>query len=488
LSIFRSSPRRCAQILAEAMPKSGLKMLRSAAPRVAPMELKSVLPVDEMPERYYNVLHDLPEPLPPPLDPKTGAPVSPDALQRLFARECIAQEVSTEQYVPIPEEVRETYVRLGRPTALHRATRLEARLKTPARIYFKREDLNPAGSHKPNTAVAQAFYHMKEGTQRLTTETGAGQWGSALALACALFDIDLSVYMTRSSYIQKPYRRVLMEVYGAEVHPSPSARTSVGRRFVSEDANHPGSLGIAISEAVEDCVTHDDTKYSLGSVLNHVLLHQTVVGQEAILQMQSLDDEPDYIVGCIGGGSNFSGLAYPFLRQKLARKSEAEFVAAEPRAVPSTTRGEYRYDFGDAGEMTPLMKMHTVGHAYQCPPIHAGGLRYHGKAPSLCFLIDKGFVRSVAYGQNEVMDAGMLFAQTEGIVPAPESNHAVKAAIDIALECKRLNKPKTILFNLSGHGLLDLQAYSDKMEGTLVDYDPDPGSIARSLETVPVLN
>ncbi|MBI3859270.1 MAG: TrpB-like pyridoxal phosphate-dependent enzyme [Thaumarchaeota archaeon] len=449
--------------------------------------MKSVLSIDELPKSYYNILHDLPAPLPPPLDPKTMQPVSPEALLRLFAKECVMQEVSTEEFIPIPEEVREAYVRLGRPTTLQRAIRLERALKTPARIYFKREDLNPVGSHKPNTAVAQAYYHRKEGTTRLTTETGAGQWGSALALAASMFDIDLTVYMTRSSYLQKPYRKVLMEVYGAEVHASPSQRTNVGRRFLESDSNHPGSLGIAISEAVEDCVTHDDTKYSLGSVLNHVLTHQSVVGQEAKLQMKEFDADPDYLIGCIGGGSNYAGLAYPFLREKLKGKSDAEFLAVEPRAVPSTTRGEYRYDFGDTGEMTPLVKMHTVGHTYQCPPIHAGGLRYHGKAPSLSLLIDKGFVRSTAYTQNEIMEAGLLFARTEGIVPAPESNHAVKGAIEVALECKRKNENKVILFNLSGHGLLDLKAYDDKLADTLPDFEPDLSSIRGALESVPLV-
>jgi len=447
--------------------------------------MKSVLNPDQLPASYYNILHDLPAPLPPPLDPKTMKPVSPDALLRLFAKECVMQEVSTQEFIPIPEEVREAYLRLGRPTPLYRATRLEEKLKTPARIYYKREDLNPAGSHKPNTAVAQAYYHMKEGTERLTTETGAGQWGSALALACALFEIELTVYMTRSSYEQKPYRRVLMEVYGAKVNPSPSAETRVGRGFLASDPKHPGSLGIAISEAIEDCVTHDNTKYSLGSVLNHVLTHQSIVGQEAKLQMEEFDDRPDYIVGCIGGGSNYAGLAYPFMREKLRGKSEAEFVAVEPKAVPSTTKGEYRYDFGDTGEMTPLLKMYTVGHKYQCPPIHAGGLRYHGKAPSMCMLIDRGYMRSVAYSQNEIMDAGLLFARTEGIVPAPESNHAVKAAIDLALRCRERNEEKVILFNLSGHGLLDLKAYDDKLSNSLADYEPDLSAIRSSLQSLP---
>jgi tryptophan synthase beta chain len=448
-------------------------------------QLKAVLSQDELPREYYNIQHDLPEPVPPPLDLRTMQPMAPEPLLRLFAKECVMQEVSTEEFIPIPEEVREAYLRLGRPTPLYRATRLEAKLDTPAKIFFKREDLNPTGSHKPNTAIAQAYYHRKEGTERLTTETGAGQWGSALALAAALFDIDLTVYMTRSSYEQKPYRRTLMEVYGAEVHASPSPRTNAGRKFLGQDPGHPGSLGIAISEAIEDCVTHDDTKYALGSVLNHVLTHQSVIGQEARLQMEEFDEDPDYIVGCIGGGSNFAGLAYPFMRDKLRGKSDAEFVAAEPKAVPSTTRGSYRYDFADTGETTPLLKMHTVGHSYQCPPIHAGGLRYHGKAPSMSMLIDKGFMRSVAYSQNEVMEAGILLAQTEGIVAAPESNHAVKAAIDIALECRRRNEPKTILFNLSGHGLLDLKAYEDKLANRLVDYEPDSGVLSMSLDSVP---
>lgn len=454
---------------------------------MALQQLKSVLKQDDLPRNYYNILHDLPNPPPPPLDPKTMKPVSPEALLRLFAKECIMQEVSAEEFIPIPEEVRETYIRLGRPTPLYRATRLEQKLGTPAKIFYKREDLNPAGSHKPNTAVAQAYYHKKEGTERLTTETGAGQWGSALALACALFDIDLTVYMARSSYQQKPYRKILMEVYGAKVHASPSAQTNVGKSFLGKDPEHPGSLGIAISEAVEDCVTHDNTKYSLGSVLNHVLTHQSVIGQEAIAQMEDFDVEPDYIVGCIGGGSNYAGLAYPFMKDKLRGKSDTEFVAVEPKAVPSTTRGEYRYDYGDTGEMTPLMKMYTVGHRFQCPPIHAGGLRYHGKAPSLCSLIDGGQMRSVAYSQNEIMEAGLLFAKTEGIVPAPETNHAIKGAIDLALQCKQRNEKKVILFNFSGHGLLDLKAYDDKLSNTLKDYEPNAESISTSLQSVPLV-
>ncbi len=460
-------------------------------PKALPMsltQLKSVLSPDAMPKDFYNIQHDLPAPLAPPLDPKTLKPVSPDALLRLFAKECIMQEVSTQELIPIPEEVREAYLRLGRPTPLYRATRLERKLKTPAKIYFKREDLNPAGSHKPNTAIAQAYYHMQEGTERLTTETGAGQWGSALALAAAMFDIDLTVYMTRSSYLQKPYRKTLMEVYGAKVHASPSSQTNIGRSFLQKDPEHPGSLGLAISEAVEDCVTHDNTKYSLGSVLNHVLTHQSVIGQEARLQMEELDADPDYIVGCIGGGSNYAGLSYPFMKDKLRGKSETEFVAVEPKAVPSTTRGEYRYDYGDTAGIAPLVKMFTVGHAYQCPPIHAGGLRYHGKAPSMSMLIEKGYMKSVAYSQSEIMDAGLLFAQTEGIVPAPETNHAIKGAIDLALQCRERNEEKVILFNFSGHGLLDLKAYEDKLGNALQDYAPDDASIKAALATVPVVN
>ncbi len=451
------------------------------------MRIKSTLSQDQLPKNWYNILHDLPEPVPPLLDPKTGKPVSPEPLLRVLAKECIMQEVSTQQFIPIPEEVREAYLLVNRPTPLYRATRLEKKLKTPAKIFFKREDLNPVGSHKPNTAIAQAYYLQKEGVERVTTETGAGQWGSALALSSALFNLALTVYMTRSSYLQKPYRRIMMEVYGAKVFSSPSDRTNVGRSIIEKNPEHPGSLGIAISEAVEDCVTHDNTKYSVGSVVNHVLLHQTVVGQEAQQQLKEFDVEPDYVVGCIGGGSNYAGLAYPFMRDRLRKKSTAQFVAVEPRAVPSTTKGEYRYDFADTGELLPLAKMYTVGHRYQCPPIHAGGLRYHGKAPSLCLLLNKGYVSSVAYSQNDIMEAGLLFAQTEGIIPAPETNHAIKGAIDLALQSKQRNEEKVILFNFSGHGLLDLKAYDDKLTGSLEDYEPDISTIRQALESVPLV-
>ncbi len=451
------------------------------------MQLKATLSQDRLPKSWYNILHDLPEPLPPPLDPKTMQPASPEGLLRLFPKECVMQEVSTEEFIPIPEEIRQAYLLLGRPTPLYRATRLEKKLGTPARIFYKREDLNPAGSHKPNTAIAQAYYNSKEETQRLTTETGAGQWGTALALSCALFDIQCTVYMARSSYLQKPYRRTLMEVYGAKVYPSPSNVTNVGRSFLAKDPEHPGSLGVAISEAIEDCVTHDNTKYSIGSVVNHVLLHQTVVGEEAVEQMKEFDVNPDIVVGCIGGGSNYAGLAYPFMRDVLRNKSQTEFLAVEPKAVPSTTMGEYRYDFGDTGEMTPLFKMYTVGHSYQCPPIHGGGLRYHGKAPSMSLLINKGLMKSVAYSQNEVLDAAILFARSEGLVPAPETSHAVRAVIDLAMKCKEAGEAKNILFNFSGHGLLDLKAYEDKLAGKLMDYEPDPYVIKKTLQTLPVV-
>jgi len=431
-----------------------------------------VLEADDIPRSWCNILPDLPEQLPPPLDPGTGKPISPKALERIFAGELIKQEVSSEESIPIPDEVLETYVRLGRPTSLQRAIGLERYLKTPAQIFFKCENVSPAGSHKPNTAIAQAYYNKKEGTGRLVTETGAGQWGSALALACAFFDMECTIYMTRSSYLQKPYRRTIMHLYGAKVFPSPSDQTKFGRQLSEKNPNHPGSLGIAISEAIEDTVTHDKSKYCLGSVLNHVLLHQTIVGLEAKKQFESIDLYPDVLIGCIGGGSNYAGFAYPFVRDRLRKKSNSEFVAVEPRAVPTITKGEYRYDFGDTAEMTPLLKMFTVGHRYACPPIHAGGLRYHGKAPTLCLLANNGIVKTRSYTQSEIFEAGRIFTETEGIVPAPETAHAVKAVIDIALDAKRKGEQKTIAFNLSGHGLLDLGGYQDFLDGKLEDYEP----------------
>jgi tryptophan synthase beta chain len=427
---------------------------------------------DEIPTSWYNIQADLNEPLPPPLDPATKLPVNPESLERIFAKELIRQEISSEQNITIPETVRDAYIQIGRPTPLVRARRLERFLRTPAKIFYKAEYLSPTGSHKPNTALAQAYYNSKQGTQRLVTESGAGQWGSALALASSIFNLECRVYMVRVSYQQKPGRRTMMETYGAEVLPSPSNETKFGKSLLDQNQEQPGTLGIAISEALEDTVTHEDTRYCLGSVLNHVLLHQSIIGLEAKKQFESIDIEPDIIAGCIGGGSNFAGFAYPFMSDKLRGKSDSEFVACEPKAVPSTTRGTYTYDFADTAEMTPLLKMYTVGHKYVSPPIHSGGLRYHGKAPSLCYLINKGLVRSIAYHQTEVFQAARTFARTEGIIPAPETAHCIKYVIDEAMRCKESNEEKVIAFNNCGHGLLDLKAYEDFQAGRLVDYEP----------------
>jgi tryptophan synthase beta chain len=431
-----------------------------------------ILDEDEIPTQYYNIQADLREPLPPPLDPKTKQPVNPAALERLFAKELIRQEISSERYITIPDEVLQAYLEIGRPTPLVRATRLERFLKTPAKIFYKAEYLSPTGSHKPNTAIAQAYYNKKQGTERVATESGAGQWGCALALGSEMFGLKCKVYMVRVSYQQKPGRRVMMETYGAEVRPSPSEDTNYGRSLLAQDKNHPGTLGIAISEALEDTVTHENTRYCLGSVMNHVLTHQSIIGLEAKKQFESIDTQPDVIAGCIGGGSNFAGFAYPFLGDKLQGKLDADFVACEPKAVPSTTRGTFTYDFGDTAEMTPLLKMYTVGHKYQSPPIHSGGLRYHGKAPSLSYLINKGQVHSVAYHQNEVFQAARTFAQTEGLIPAPETAHVIKYIIDQAIQCKKTGEEKVLAFNNCGHGLLDLKAYEDFLAGKLTDYEP----------------
>jgi len=440
---------------------------------------KVVLPESELPKAWYNILADLPSPPPPPLHPQTKQPVGPADLEPLFPREIILQEVSTDRWIDIPEPVREVY-RLWRPTPLIRARRLEAALQTPARIYYKYEGVSPAGSHKPNTAVAQAFYNRQEGVRRLTTETGAGQWGSALAMACRMFGLECTVYMVRVSYQQKPYRRILMETWGAEVVPSPSDRTRAGRAIREQDPNSPGSLGIAISEAVEDAATHEDTKYSLGSVLNHVLLHQTVIGLEAKRQMEVFDDYPDVVIGCIGGGSNFAGLSFPFLHDKL-KGQKVRVVAVEPTACPTLTRGRYLYDFGDTARMTPLVKMYTLGHTFVPPAIHAGGLRYHGDAPTVCLLYDQGYIEAVAYPQNAVFEAAVLFARTEGIPPAPESAHAVRRAIDEAVACREAGESRAILFNLSGHGHFDLAAYEEYLSGRLPDYEHPEEEIRRSL-------
>jgi tryptophan synthase beta chain len=449
-----------------------LEMGTMSKPNEVDKEHAVYLPQDEMPTHWYNILADLPEPLSPPLDPRTLKPMSPEPLLRLFAKDLVMQEVSSERFIKIPDEVYDAYLSLPRPTPLLRAKRLERYLNTPAQIYYKCEYVNPTGSHKPNTAIAQAYYNMAQGSERLVTETGAGQWGTALAMAAAIFRLKCSVYMVRVSYNQKPGRRVMMETLGADVHASPSKNTKYGSSLLQSDPNNHGSLGIAISEALEDCVTHDDTKYCLGSVLNHVLLHQTIIGLEAKKQFDMIDIEPDIICGCIGGGSNFAGFAYPFMADKLKGKSATQFVSCEPKAVPSTTRGVYTYDFGDTAEMTPLLKMYTIGHKYQPPPIHAGGLRYHGKAPSLSFLINKGYMTSVAYSQTEVFEAARILAKTEGMITAPETAHNVKYAIDEALRCKKTGEKKVITFNNCGHGLLDLQAYDAFLNGKLEDYEP----------------
>ncbi len=429
-------------------------------------EKKITLDENEMPREWYNIIPDLPEPLPVPLHPVTEEPVKPEDLEPIFPKALIKQEMSSERWIKIPEEVRDVY-RIWRPTPLIRAERLEKALKTPARIYFKYEGASPPGSHKPNTAVAQAYYNAEEGVERLTTETGAGQWGSALCFACRLFDLRCMVYMVKVSYMQKPYRRVLMETWGGEVVPSPSERTEVGRKILSEDPNNPGSLGIAISEAIEDAVKHEDTKYSLGSVLNHVLMHQTVIGLEAKKQLEIVDEKPDVIVGCVGGGSNFSGLCYPFVRE--AEKEGIEIIAVEPKACPTLTGGEYRYDYGDTAGLTPLLKMFTLGHTFIPPPIHAGGLRYHGDAPTLCLLVKHGIIKATAVSQIPTFEAGVMFARSEGIVPAPETNHAIRVVIDKAIEAREKGEEKVILFNFSGHGLLDLQAYDDYLHKKLKD-------------------
>jgi tryptophan synthase beta chain len=437
-----------------------------------------------IPTSWYNLMADLPSPPPPVLHPGTLKPVGPDDLQPLFPMALILQEVSTERAVEIPGPVRDIY-RLWRPTPLHRARRLERELQTPARIYYKYEGVSPAGSHKPNTAVAQAFYNKEAGTRRITTETGAGQWGSALAFAGSLFGIEIQVFMVRISYDQKPYRRALMETYGAKCVPSPSRETQAGRNVLAQRADHPGSLGIAISEAVEVAAQREDTKYALGSVLNHVLLHQTVIGQEALAQLEMADDYPDVLVGCTGGGSNFSGLVFPFLGAQLRGGKKVRVVAVEPAACPSLTRGRYAYDFGDTGHLTPLAKMHTLGSSFTPPGFHAGGLRYHGMAPLVSHLKELGLIEAVAHHQTACFEAGVTFARAEGIVPAPEANHAVKGAIDEALRCKQEGTSRAILFNLCGHGHFDMQAYADYFAGKLVDQPYDERDLAAALAGLP---
>ncbi|MEM0332520.1 MAG: TrpB-like pyridoxal phosphate-dependent enzyme [Archaeoglobaceae archaeon] len=425
---------------------------------------KNILNDEAMPKRWYNILPDLPEKLPPPLNPVTKEPVKPQELEKIFPKSLIKQEVSEDRWIRIPDEVLEVYS-YYRPTPLYRARRLEKFLKTKAKIYYKYEGVSPPGSHKPNTAIAQAYYNMKEGVETLTTETGAGQWGSALAFATKLFDLKCKVYMVRSSYEQKPYRRIMMETWGAQVIPSPSNLTESGRKILEKDPKCPGSLGIAISEAVETAVKSENTKYSLGSVLNHVLLHQTIVGLEVKKQFEIIDEKPDIMIGCVGGGSNFAGFCYPFVKD--AEKENIKLLAVEPKACPSMTKGIYEYDYGDTAGLTPLLKMYTLGHNFIPPPIHAGGLRYHGCAPSLSLLVKKGVVEARAVGQREVFDAAVLFARTEGILPAPESAHAIRVAIDEALKSKE--EERVIAFNLSGHGYFDLKAYDEFLRGSLPD-------------------
>ncbi|MBC7254403.1 MAG: TrpB-like pyridoxal phosphate-dependent enzyme [Actinobacteria bacterium] len=421
----------------------------------------------DIPEAWYNVLPDLPKPLDPPLHPATRQPVGPDDLAPIFPMGLIEQEVSQEPYIDIPGAVLDVY-RIWRPTPLIRATRLEEHLQTPARIYYKNEGVSPAGSHKPNTAVAQAYYNKKEGVRKLTTETGAGQWGSALAMGCNFFGLELQVFMVRSSYQQKPYRRVLMETWGAKVQPSPSEMTETGRKVLEKDPDTPGSLGIAISEAIELAVQGDDVKYSLGSVLNHVLLHQTVIGLEARKAFELVDDYPDMVIGCVGGGSNFGGTALPFVVDRLQGR-DIRLIAVEPTSCPTLTDGRYEYDFGDTAEMTPLLLMYTLGHEFVPPPSHAGGLRYHGDAPIISLLVKEGVMEARAYHQVEVFEAAVTFARTEGIIPAPETSHAIKAVIDEAIRCRESGESKCIFFNFSGHGLLDLAAYDEYLSGRLSD-------------------
>ncbi len=451
-------------------------------------QTKFTLEEKEMPTAWYNVQMDFATPLPPVIHPATGQPIGPDALMPWFPMDIIMQEASVGPYatrfIDIPEEVQDVY-RMWRPTPLIRARRLEKALDTPAHIYFKYEGVSPVGSHKPNTAVPQAYYNKQAGTKRLATETGAGQWGSAVAFAAALFGLEAKVYMVNVSYQQKPYRRMLMETYGASIVPSPSKDTKAGRKFLEQDPNHPGSLGIAISEALEDTVTTPNTKYSIGSVFNHVLLHQTIIGEEALKQLEKAGEYPDVVIGCIGGGSNFGGSALPFVRGKLKEGKSTRIVAVEPTAAPSLTKGVYTYDFGDTAHLTPLVKMYTLGSSFIPAPIHAGGLRYHAMAPIVCKLYDEGVIEAVAVQQNPVFAAAVQFARTEGIVPAPESAHAIRVAIDEAVKAKAAGEKKVILFNLSGHGHFDLAGYRQYFAGELQDYEYPHEEVEKAIAELP---
>jgi tryptophan synthase beta chain len=449
-----------------------------------PRRTKFVLDEDRIPRAWYNIAADLRTPPPPPLHPVTHEPIGPADLLPLFPMALILQEVSTEREIEIPDPVREAYA-LYRPSPLHRAHRLERALDTPAHIYYKYEGVSPAGSHKPNTAIAQAFYNREEGTKRIATETGAGQWGTALAFAATLFGMECKVYQVRASYDQKPYRRMLMETYGAEVVPSPSPTTNYGRSVLASTPDSPGSLGIAISEAVEDAATRDDTKYALGSVLNHVLLHQTVIGLETIEQMAMAGEEPDVLIGCAGGGSNFAGFTFPWIGRMLRGEASYRVIAAEPEAAPSLTRGIYAYDFGDTGRMAPIVKMHTLGSDFIPEPIHAGGLRYHGMSPLVSLLKEEGVIEATSVHQRACFEAGVQFARTEGILPAPEPTHAIKVAIDEALAAKEAGEERVILFNLCGHGHFDLAAYERHLSGTLEDYEYPAEKVAEALAALP---
>ncbi|GAB1511163.1 TrpB-like pyridoxal phosphate-dependent enzyme [Actinophytocola sp. KF-1] len=446
---------------------------------------KFILDESDMPTAWYNIVPDLPSPPPPPLHPGTGEPVGPEDLAPLFPQALIEQEVSTERYIPIPEGVQEVY-RLWRPSPLFRAHRLEKALGTPARIYYKYEGVSPVGSHKPNTAVPQAYYNAQEGVSLLTTETGAGQWGSALAFACAQFGLECEVWQVRASYDQKPYRKMMMETFGATVHPSPSELTEAGKAILAEHPDSTGSLGIAISEAVEKAAANPAARYALGSVLNHVLLHQTIIGEEALRQFAMAGDTPDVIVGCAGGGSNLGGLVFPFLREKLAGNIAPEIRAVEPAACPSLTRGKYAYDFGDTAGLTPLLKMHTLGHDFIPDPIHAGGLRYHGMSPLLSHIVELGLVDAVAIGQNECFAAGVRFARAEGIIPSPEPTHALAECVREALRCKETGEEKVILTALCGHAHLDLPAYANHLAGGMVDRELTDAELDAAFATIPV--
>lgn len=452
------------------------------------MNTKILLDENEIPKKWYNIQADLKTPLDPPMHPQTKKPVGPADLEPIFPKELIRQEMCQDRYIDIPEEVRDIYT-LWRPSPLFRAHRLEKILKTPAKIYYKYEGVSPPGSHKPNTAIAQAYYNMKEGIERIATETGAGQWGSSLAFATQLFGIECKVYMVRGSYDQKPYRKMMMQTWGATCVPSPSPDTNSGRAILAKDPDTPGSLGIAISEAVEDAATHDNTNYSLGSVLNHVCLHQTIIGQEAQKQLDMVDETADIVIASAGGGSNLAGLCFPFVKDKIDGKNpDVEIIGVEPAACPSMTRGMYAYDFGDVAGLTPLLKMFTLGHDFIPPSIHAGGLRYHGMAPLVSRLHADQLIDSTSVYQNEVFDAAVMFARAEGIIPAPESAHAIRVAIDKALECKKTGEAKTIIFNNSGHGHFDLSSYEGYFAGSLVDYEYPAELIAESLKKLPAIS